>query len=160
MAAFIQKLFGKNKSAGKSGATRGNTKPAPVKPVETPAVDPRDELRATQQQQLANAPTDTQLEQLAIEGLTADIRAEAAGRLTDKAGLQRIQKEAKGRDKGVYQIVRQALQHLRDEEELAQKIRDRIQALVTSATEQARSEDMKLYEARLDALLKQWAEVE
>jgi exonuclease SbcC len=160
MAAFIQKLFGKNKSAGKSGATRGNTKPAPVKPVETPAVDPRDELHATQQQQLANAPTDTQLEQLAIEGLTADIRAEAAGRLTDKAGLQRIQKEAKGRDKGVYQIVRQALQHLREEEELAQKIRDRIQALVTSATEQARSEDMKLYEARLDALLKQWAEVE
>lgn len=160
MAAFIQKLFGKGKSTAKSGTTRGSAKPVPAKTPESPAVDPRDEQRAAQQQQLAGSLTDAQLEKLAIEGLTADIRTEAAGRLSDKASLQRVLKEAKGRDKGVYQIVRQALQKQREEEDKAQQVRDRIQTLVTQAAEQARSEDLKLYEARLETLLKQWSEVE
>ncbi|MGM0768841.1 MAG: DUF349 domain-containing protein [Pseudomonadota bacterium] len=160
MAAFIQKLFGKNKPTAKSGTSAGSRPSAPAKPVDVPAVDPRDEQRAEQQQQLAGAPTDAQLEALAIDGLTADIRAEAARQITDKASLQRVQKEAKGRDKGVYQTVRQTLQQLRETEEQARKTRDRIQTLVNSATDQARSEDTKLFEARLETLLKQWSDVE
>ncbi len=160
MAAFIQKLFKNRKSTGKSGATPGMAKTVPSPPADTPEVDPRKEQRAEQQQQLSNAPTGEQLEKLAISGLTADIRSEAARQLTDKSRLQRVQKEAKGRDKTVYQLVRQTLQDIRSREEQQQKTRERIQALVVQAGDQARSEDTKLYEARLDTLLKQWSEVE
>lgn len=160
MAAFIQKLFKNRKSTGKSGATPGTAKPALSPQVDAPDVDPRKEQRAEQQQQLANAPTGEQLEKLAIGGLTADIRSEAARQLTDKARLQRVQKEAKGRDKTVYQLVRQILQDIRSKEEQQQKTRERIGTLVAQARDQARSEDTKLYEARLDTLLKQWSEVE
>ncbi|WP_297797104.1 DUF349 domain-containing protein [uncultured Marinobacter sp.] len=160
MAAFIQKLFKNRKSTGKSGATPGTAKAVPSPKADTPEVDLRKEQRAEQLQQLANTPTGEQLEKLAISGLTADIRSEAAGQLTDKSRLQRVQKEAKGRDKTVYQLVRQTLQDIRSREEQQQKTRERIQALVLQAGEQARSEDTKLYEARLDTLLKQWSEVE
>ncbi|WP_417532342.1 DUF349 domain-containing protein [Marinobacter lipolyticus] len=160
MAAFIQKLFKNRKSTGKSGATPGTAKTVPSPKADTPEVDPRKEQRAEQLQQLANAPSGERLEQLAISGLTADIRSEAARQITDKSRLQRVQKEAKGRDKTVYQLVRQTLQDIRSQEEQQQKTRERIQTLVVQAEDQARSEDTKLYEARLDTLLKQWSEVE
>ncbi|MEQ9546445.1 MAG: DUF349 domain-containing protein [Marinobacter sp.] len=160
MAAFIQRLFKNRKSTGKSGATPGTAKTVPSPKADTPEVDLKKEQRAEQLQQLANTPTGEQLEKLAISGLTADIRSGAAGQLTDKSRLQRVQKEAKGRDKTVYQLVRQTLQDIRSREEQQQKTRERIQALVLQAGEQARSEDTKLYEARLDTLLKQWSEVE
>lgn len=160
MAAFIQKLFGKNKPSAKPRALGAGGKSAQSSPVDAPAVDPKDEQRAEQLKQLASSPTGGQLESLAIAGLTADIRTEAASQITDKASLQRVQKEAKGRDKGVYQTVRQALQQIRESEEKSRQIRERIDHLVNSATEQARSEDTKLFEARLETLLKQWSEVE
>ncbi|MFL1465188.1 DUF349 domain-containing protein [Marinobacter sp. HN1S83] len=160
MAAFIQKLFKNRKSTGKSGATPGRAKAAPVQQKETPEVDLRKEQLEEQKQQLSGSPTGDQLERLAINGLTAGLRTEAARQITDKSALQRVQKEAKGRDKAVYQLVRQALQEIRHEEEQQQKTRERIETLVAQAGDQARSEDTKLYEARLDALLRQWAEVE
>ncbi|MEX2474421.1 DUF349 domain-containing protein [Marinobacter sp.] len=160
MAAFIQKLFRKGKPTGKSGATAGSSKPVAPKPVDTSVTDARDEQRAAQQRQLASAPTDDQLESLAIEGLTADIRSDAARRISEKSSLQRVQKDTKGRDKTVYQIAKQALQQLREIEEQALRTRERIQVLVTHAADQAKTDDTNLYEARLDALMKQWALVE
>lgn len=160
MAAFIQKLFKNRKPTGKSGAMPGRTKASPVQEKETPEVDLRTEQLEEQKQQLSGSPTGDQLERLAINGLTADLRIQAARQIADKPTLQRVQKEAKGRDKAVYQLVRQALQEIRHEEEQQQKTRKRIETLVAQAGEQARSEDTKLYEARLDALLRQWTEVE
>lgn len=155
MAAFIQKLFKSRKSPEATGKPAKDT-PAP----ETKQEDSRAGLRDAQLETLRGAPGQTRLAELAIEGVTADIRLEAAGRLTDAESLQQVQKQAKGRDKSVYQAVRQALQKLREEQARLDSLSQTITTLINHANDQARSEDTKLYEARLGALTRQWADVE
>lgn len=156
MAAFIQKLF----------RTRKATTPTPAAsrreptPEDLEKVNRQDDKREQQVEILKSAPSASQLEELATSGMTSGIRIEAAEALADKAALQRVQKLAKGKDKGVYQAVRQKLQHIRDKEEQQRQQAEAIQTLVRNATDQARSDDTKLYEARLEALLQKWAEVE
>ncbi len=156
MAAFIQKLFGRKKTAPapKQEAPSGPTVNQQEK------TDRQDEVRQQQLSQLSASPSPTELEQLASQGLTADIRLSAAKLLTDKESLQRVQKQAKGKDKGVYQIVRQALQGIRAGEEKQQQREQAISTLVRNAKDQARSDDTKLFEPRLEALLKRWYELE
>ncbi|PXX88739.1 DUF349 domain-containing protein [Marinobacter vulgaris] len=156
MAAFIQKLFRTRKA--------NRPAPAPVRPEPTAEdldrVSKADDKREQQINELKAAPSGEQLEELATGGVTAGIRIEAAAALTDKATLQRVQKLAKGKDKSVYQAVRQKLQEIRDQEEQQQKLAETIQTLVRNATEQARSDDTKLFEPRLEALLRKWEQVE
>ncbi|KPP97137.1 DUF349 domain-containing protein [Marinobacter sp. HL-58] len=155
MAAFIQKLFKTRKATTASPA-------AVQQPAHDTAekVNRQDDRREQQLSALNSNPSGEQLEELAIAGVTASIRLEAAEALTEKPALQRVQKLAKGKDKGVYQAVRQKLQHIRDEEEKQQKLAETIQTLVRNASEQARSDDTKLFEARLEALLQKWTDVE
>ncbi|MBW0149047.1 DUF349 domain-containing protein [Marinobacter arenosus] len=153
MAAFIQKLFKSRKSPEPTGKARNE---APAAQQE----DTRASLRDTQLETLKGAPEQSRLAELAIEGVTADIRLEAAGRLTETENLQHVQKKAKGRDKTVYQTVRQALQKLREEQARLDSLSQTITTLINHAKDQARSDDTKLYEARLGALTRQWAEVE
>lgn len=156
MAAFIQKLFRTRKA--------NTTAPATVrqepKPDDLEKVSRQDDKREQQASILESTPSAQQLEDLATGGVTASIRIKAAEALSDKASLQRVQKLAKGKDKGVYQTVRQKLHQIRDEEEQQQKLAETVQILVRNANEQARSDDTKLFEARLEALLQKWAEVE
>ena len=155
MAAFIQKLFGRKKVA----PAETKTSPTPS-PSQTEKADQQDELREQQLSQLAGSPSPTELESLATTGLTADIRLSAAKALDDKATLQRVQKAAKGKDKGVYQAVRQALQDIRQREENERQIEESITTLIKNAQDQAKSDDTKLYQPRLDALLNRWSELE
>ena len=155
MAALIQKLFGRKKAPA----------PKPAEPV-GPTVNQQekserqDELRQQQLQQLSASPSQAELESLATQGATADIRLSAAKRLNEKQSLQRVQKQAKGKDKGVYQTVRQALQIIRDAEDEQQQREHAISTLVQNARDQARSDDTKLFEPRLEALLKRWSALE
>lgn len=155
MAAFIQKLFGNRKAT----ATTAPARKEPT-PEDTEKLNRQDDQREQQQKALKSDPGQGILEELATGGLTAGIRNEAAEALSDKAALQRVQKIAKGKDKGVYQAVRQKLQRIREEEERQQRLAENIQTIVRNAVEQARSDDTKLFEARLEALLQKWAEVE
>ncbi|MFN2360060.1 MAG: DUF349 domain-containing protein [Marinobacter sp.] len=155
MAAFIQKLFRTRKANTTSPAAAQQTTPD-----NSEKVNRQDDKREQQLSALNSTPSGEQLEELAIAGVTAGIRLEAAEVLTEKSALQRVQKIAKGKDKGVYQAVRQKLQHIRAEEERQQKLAETIQTLVRNASEQARSDDTKLFEARLEALLQKWASVE
>lgn len=150
MAAFIQKLF----KSRKPTAT-----PKPEAPV-PPKQEQQDEQREQQLQLLDGSPTQQQLEELALTGITAELRRRAAAAVNDRAALQRLQKAAKGKDKSVYQIVRQTLQDIRDEEDRQQQTAEQITALIKQAEEQARSEDTKLYQARLEAMQGQWKNVE
>ncbi len=159
MAAFIQKLFGTRKTNNTTPPPAAAVRREPT-PEDLAKVSRQDDKREQQAKMLKSAPSEAQLEELATIGMTAGIRVEAAEALADKAALQRVQKLAKGKDKGVYQAVRQKLQHIRDEEEQQRKLAETIQTLVRNATEQARSDDTKLYEARLEALLQKWADVE
>ncbi|MDV2080052.1 DUF349 domain-containing protein [Marinobacter xestospongiae] len=152
MAAFIQKLFKSRKQT---------TAPAPkaAVPEAEPQPDRQDELRAEQQRQLSASPSMEQLEILASQGVTADIRRQAAQAIDSPDALQRLQKLAKGKDKAVFQIARQKLQDLRHSEEAEARLQIRIQELIQSARDQARSDDTKLFQARLEALQQQWQEV-
>ena len=155
MAAFIQKLFGNRKATATAVTARKE-----ATKEEADRTSRQDDQRELQAKTLKANPTEGELEELAIGGLTAGIRSEAAEALTEKATLQRVQKLAKGKDKGVYQIVRQKLQRIRDDEDRQRKLAETIQTIVRHAVEQARSDDTKLFEARLDALLQKWADVE
>lgn len=155
MAAFIQKLFKSRKAPADTGKARND---APT--ADAPQEDTRASLREAQLATLNGSPEQPQLAELAVKGVTADIRLDAASRLTEMASLQQVQKEAKGRDKGVYQTVRQALQKLRDEQARLESLSQTINTLIKNASDQARSDDTKLYEARLESLSRQWSEVE
>ncbi|RMJ03791.1 hypothetical protein DOQ08_01109 [Marinobacter litoralis] len=155
MAAFIQKLF-KSRKTKATSSSNPQAKPEVKQPAE---VDQRNKRREAQQQQLANAPEQSVLATLAVDGVTASIRLEAAKRLQDEALLQQVQKNSKGRDKSVYQTVRQSLQRLREQQAQQAATRQRISDLVAQAKDQAISENTKLFKARLDALQEQWQAV-
>lgn len=156
MAAFIQKFFKSRKITPASSSAQSAEQKDTLEAKEAR----QDEQRNHQLSQLNSSPSEDLLEQLAIQGLTTEIRQEAAANLDDRERLQRVQKLAKGKDKSVYQAVRQKLQQLKEQEEQERKREETIQSLIRNATDQARSEDMKLYEARLQATLAQWNEVE
>ncbi|MDO6825436.1 DUF349 domain-containing protein [Marinobacter sp. 1_MG-2023] len=156
MAAFLQKLF----KSRKSTSAPDRKAKAQAQPVAAPVEDKRAELREEQLKALNAAQTQEAVAGLAIEGLTADIRLKAVSQLEDAELLQRVQKQAKGRDKGVYQVVRQKLQVIRDEQARQEAVSETIATLISNARDQAKSEDTKLYSARLDTLLSQWATVE
>ncbi|MEE2761906.1 MAG: DUF349 domain-containing protein [Pseudomonadota bacterium] len=155
MPAFIQKLF-KPRKATETARKQQTAAPSP----DVPEDDTRDTLRESQRATLDGAPEQAQLAELATAGVTADIRLQAARGLTDADYLHRVQKAAKGRDKTVYQTVRQALQSLREEQARFESLSNTIATLITNANDQARSEDTKLFEARLNALTQQWSRVE
>lgn len=154
MAAFIQRFF-KGRQASKPASTAAK-QPAPGTTEEHPVRD----LLAEQQAQLANNPTTQQLETLALDGKTADLRLKAAEALTDRDALQRLNKAAKGRDKGVYQVVRQKLQQIRDAEAEQARRSEQVEELIRQAGEQATTENTQLYQAKLDNLIKHWKDVE
>src|SRR5690606_10741439 len=156
MAAFIQKLF-KSRKTHRATSHRTPPKSESSQPVE---VDHRKVLREAQEQQLASNPGQPELAELAIDGVTASIRLEAAKGLREETLLQHVQKNAKGRDKGVYQAVRQALQVLREQQASEAATRQRISDLVSQARDQAASENTKLFKARLETLQENWRAVE
>lgn len=157
MAAFLQKLFKSRKpTAPLPKVSSAQTTQTAGTPVDEQRAQRRDEQLRT----LDSSPAQDVAANLAIEGLTAEIRLRAAGLLQAPEHLHEVQKRAKGRDKGVYQAVRQKLQAIRDEQNQAQAISETIDTLIGNAREQANSDDTKLYEARLNALTQQWATVE
>jgi len=155
MAAFLQKLF---KSRKPTAPVRKTTTQTP--PVAVPAEDKRAELREEQLQTLQDAPTQEVAASLAVEGLTADIRLRAAGLLQEAELLHQVQKQAKTRDKGVYQVVRQKLLVIREEQARQELVSETIANLISNAGDLAKTDDTKLYSARVDTLLNQWAAVE
>jgi len=155
MAALIQKLFGRKKAPDPK-----QTEPAEPTVNQQEKADRQDELRQQQLSQLAASPSQAELESLATAGVTAGIRLSAAKGLSDKQALQRVQKHTKGKDKGVYQTVRQTLQSIKADEEEAQHRQEAIIALIRNAQDQAKSDDTKLFEPRLEALLKRWSDLE
>ncbi|KPQ27613.1 MAG: protein of Unknown Function containing DUF349 domain [Marinobacter excellens HL-55] len=156
MAAFIQKLF-RSRKATPTSSPRPPANSEPALPKEP---DTKQLLREQQEQQLKNTPDQSQLATLAIEGATAAIRLEAASGIQDEARLQQVQKSAKGRDKNVYQTVKQALQSLKEQQAAEAATREKVKGLIRQVQDQATSEDTKLYQARLDALRENWLSVE
>ncbi|UZD67354.1 DUF349 domain-containing protein [Marinobacter sp. AN1] len=161
MAAFIQRLFQKRFTSATSQDNRSGTRPEANNPPgkELPGVD-QDTI--DRQRTLLSQPDCSQqtLAELAIEGLAADVRLEAARRLTDTEHLQQVQKLARGKDKGVYQQVRQSLQELRRQQEETRATNEAVAAIVRQAEELAATRDTNLYEARVQKLEQRWQSLE
>lgn len=164
MAAFIQKLFQKrsrNTVKEDPKSRRASSVPSPDKPSDNASMKPGQQAIDEQRAVLTAGDTSQQiLAELAITGLAADIRLQAAQRLTDQEQLQEVQRRSRGKDKGVYQRVRQTLQELRHQEEEIQATQQARAALLRQAEELAATQDMSLYEARLQKLEQQWQTLE
>lgn len=156
MAAFIQKLF----KARKATPIKNPGSPDKNETSQPPSQDHRETLLKEQEDQLSGSPEQSVLATLAIDGATAAIRLQAARGLESEACLQQVQKQAKGRDKSVYQSVKQSLQELREQQIAEQACQEKITALIKQAHEQAKTEDTKLYQPRLDSLLEKWRSIE
>ncbi|NWO05883.1 MAG: DUF349 domain-containing protein [Alteromonadaceae bacterium] len=156
MAAFIQKLFRTRKAT----PVKNPGQPAKEQaPPESPS-NTREQRVKEQADQLAGNPDQALLARLAIEGATAGIRLQAAQQISDETCLQQIQKQARGRDKNVYQSVKQSLQAIREQEQAEQANREKITDLIRQASELSVTEDTKLYQPRLESLLEQWKPLE
>lgn len=156
MAAFIQKLFRNRKTVSqerpKAARKQENDQPSEE--------DKKQQLRQQQGKLLNSAPSQPALATLAIEGVTSALRLEAARKLQQEDLLQEVLKQAKGRDKGVYQTAKHSLQQLKDQHAKEQAVKNRIAELVRQAQDQAKSEDTKLFEARLTSIQDSWQTVE
>jgi len=159
MAAFLRKLFKSRTAQLKTPAPAVKKQPQQAEAAKS-AKEDRGARIAKQLEAVQGMPAQTKLAELAIGGLTAEVRSRAASGLHDEALLHDVIRQAKGRDKGVFQIVRQTLQQLRDAEAAKNELEEKRQQLIQQAQDQARSEDTTLYEPRLDTLLKQWKSVE
>ncbi|SFR78706.1 protein of unknown function [Marinobacter daqiaonensis] len=165
MAAFIQKLFKKRTASATRPDTDSRKKqPAQDRPdpaSESPVKSPEQALIDQQRAKIAEPDPDQEtLAELATHGLAADIRLDAVRRVTDESLLQRVQKATRGRDKGVYQHARQALQEIRQRQARAQQTRDDLAKLTNQAKELALTSDTSLYEARVEKLEQAWSTLE
>ena len=103
-----------------------------------------------------NASTTAELEELAVNGVTAGQRREAIDRIEDTESLGRIAKALKGRDKGGFQAARQKLRRYQEAEEKARERQTEIERVIADIEAHAETQDTKLYQARLDALASRW----
>lgn len=99
MAAFLQKLFKSRKSPGASTKPQNQPKTPDIEKAEQAEKAEKDEARAnlreSQLKALEGSPTQKELAELAISGVTAEVRLNAATRLTDGDCLQEVQKKQK-----------------------------------------------------------------
>ncbi|TDT38643.1 uncharacterized protein DUF349 [Halospina denitrificans] len=148
MAGFLKDFFKpKRPSTSNEAATQAAAKEPPKERVEP---DP-DAVR--------NATTTGELEELAIHGVTAGQRREAIDRIDDIESLGRIARALKGRDKGAFQAARQKLRHFQETEEKARQRQAEIERVIADTEAHSRTQDTKLYQARMDALASRWEAV-
>lgn len=159
MAAFLRRLFKSRTTPLKTSAAAVEKQSLQAEAAKS-AKEDRSVRIAKQLEAVQGMPAQKKLAELAISGLTAEVRSRAASGLRDEALLHDVIRQAKGRDKGVFQIVRQTLQQLREAEAAHNELEEKRQQLIQQAQDQARSEDTILYEPRLDTLLKRWKSVE
>ncbi|MEH6356883.1 MAG: DUF349 domain-containing protein, partial [Marinobacter sp.] len=159
MAAFLRRLFKSRTTQLKTPAPAANKPPQQTEAAKS-AKEDRGARIAKQLEAVQGMPAQKKLAELAIGGLTAEVRSRAASGLRDEALLHDVIRQAKGRDKGVFQVVRQTLQQLRDVQAAKNELEGKRQQLIQQAQDQARSEDTTLYEPRLETLLNQWKSVE
>ncbi|WP_158222338.1 DUF349 domain-containing protein [Tamilnaduibacter salinus] len=97
-----------------------------------------------------------ELRRYATEGQTAALRRAATERVESESDLQAIQKAAKGRDKGVYQLAKRKLQALRSEQERQARTQATIDELIRQAKAHADTQDTTLYGPQLEKLRQEW----
>lgn len=99
-----------------------------------------------------------QLFQVARDATQRAVRQLACERLSDEALLRELSKTLINKDKGAYQVVRQKLQTIRDQQQAEASRKEKAAQLLDDATALARTEVNPQFEGRLLWLRKQQAE--
>src|SRR5690606_12122083 len=100
------------------------------------------------------------LADLALNANTSRLRQQAVDQLQDYELLEEVLKASKNKDKGVYQTAKAKLTLHREEEKRQQQELQHAQELCAALEAHAVSEAVHLYQAKLDALVTQWHQVQ
>lgn len=144
MAGFLKQFFKPRQPANNAEPPEPEAK---ADKPQGPAPDPN---------AVANATTTPELEELATQGETAAIRREAIQRLDDVDALERASRALKGRDKGAFQAARRKLREHREQAEAERARQAEIERVLEDIEALAATQDTKLYQARLDAIISRW----
>lgn len=98
----------------------------------------------------------TELARFALEGATSKLRQRAAEKISDKAVLLQLLKDAKTKDKTVFKIVKEKCDAFKEEEKRAVDVIAALSALVQALEQQAKRPFDAQYAAKVHYLQQQW----
>lgn len=93
---------------------------------------------------------------IATKGKTSRIRQAAAELLESEQELKILTQSLKSKDKGVYHIAKLKLDRIRARQKQTQALQSQAESLVESITEHASTENLNLYDSKLESLLQRW----
>lgn len=99
------------------------------------------------------------LETIATTAKINQLRQSATELVEDEGQLTSIEKQAKNKDKRVYQLAKTKLKAIKESRKQSLELINKKEALVKSLEDHAVSETVKLYDAKLSALLDAWHEL-
>jgi len=91
------------------------------------------------------------------KGKTSRIRQAAAELLESEKELKELTQSVKSKDKGVYQIVKVKLERIRERQKQTAHLESQVKLLVESITELANTENLNLYDSKLESITQRWA---
>ncbi|KEA65295.1 hypothetical protein ADIMK_0252 [Marinobacterium lacunae] len=118
-----------------------------------------DASNTIQQRALALIDDEPTLASLALQGATAQIRREAAERVTQPEVLENLCRESRGSDKTVHRIARDTLNRYKEQEREQQALRQRRQDLVASLDALVNGLDHQHFQARFDLIVREWEQL-
>lgn len=96
---------------------------------------------------------------IATQGKTSKIRQAAAELIETEQTLKALTNNAKSKDKTVYHIAKTKLEELKAQIKAQADIEQGLQNLLTAIQEHAKTDNTKLYAARLESLKQRWQEI-
>ncbi|MFD2229974.1 DUF349 domain-containing protein [Alkalimarinus sediminis] len=96
------------------------------------------------------------LESIATDAKLNQLRLSAVELVTEEASLATIEKQAKNKDKRVYQVAKSKLKEIKESKRKRADALAKQETLISSLEAHAKSETVKLYSAKLNSLLDTW----
>ncbi|MBR9884964.1 MAG: DUF349 domain-containing protein [Oceanospirillales bacterium] len=112
-----------------------------------------------QQRALALIDDESTLASLALQGATAQIRREAAERITQPEILEHLCRESRGSDKTVHRIARDTLNRYKEQEREQKALNQKRQDLVATLDSLVNGLDHQHFQARFDLIVREWEQL-
>jgi len=96
---------------------------------------------------------------LALQGATAQLRQQAAERITRPELLDRLCRESRGSDKSVHRIARDRLQSYKEQEREQAALEQKRLELISALDALVNGLDHQYYQARFDIIIREWEQL-
>ncbi|MEH6625794.1 MAG: DUF349 domain-containing protein [Motiliproteus sp.] len=103
---------------------------------------------------------DSALQQVVLNADNFQVRQRAANAISEPEVLDRLIKQCRNKDKGVYKILRDIREQQKQQIRLQQQQRNDCESLCQAAEKLAKEQAVDGYQARLNALLQRWQELD